>query len=189
MLFNNTQQQERDMAMNRARQQKWYKRWKALKRDGPEDLLHRNRFSYQYHSLLYVAPSVIKGAGSGVFALADFVKGDLLTEYTGRIVDTLNELSDLELDYTLEVLRNRRWIVGSPVLNVGDGFGSMVNSPKPFFKTNVRFVYNVRNHIVYLEANNNILKGSEIYVAYGVGYWRRKKLLSLSSNNKHAITL
>ncbi len=108
-------------------------------------------------------------------------KGDDTCIYSGSIVESLNGLSEEEIDYTYQI-RQGRWLVGSRYLNYGDGFRSKVNSGKPFIRPNAEFAVDGSrgDSIVYLRCTRLIRKGSEVYVAYGSGYWNRKRALALA---------
>ena len=119
---------------------------------------------------LFLGPSLIDGAGTGVFNGPRLKRnGSLVTDFSGlRFTDELAARHS-----------NSDSIFQAPVGNifvVGDkssSYGPWINDPLDADKTNCRLLYNTRNDTfeVYV-LESDIEPHSEIYIAYGADYWK-----------------
>jgi hypothetical protein len=148
-----------------------------------------------------IKESEIKEAGMGLFADRDFDKNDIITEYTGQVI---NDAAVCDLDN----INAFTYVAGMPPkLNI-DGFrrdvikelpdgtrgcGSMANDPRDHTRTNCA-TYNSdfaprnvpepsRTGIstpfrLWLLATKPIKRGEEIFFAYGAVYWEKHDKVS-----------
>lgn len=118
-----------------------------------------------------IGQSGIPGAGKGLFAEEDIKRGQTIVKVTGpRFTPKEVEESQWDNDYLLET---------------NDGTGDCIEVQGPArYANDARGLTNIpglvnnsqfcsdEDHSLYLAATRTILKGQEIFVNYGKGYWR-----------------
>jgi hypothetical protein len=118
------------------------------------------------HDGLRVTTSTVPRAGSGLFAARDFAAGEHLADYTG---DELVIRRDSDGGPYCLALTQRRAIDAAAT---NTGYGRWANDPRGSNGgPNAEFVLNPARGTGRLRATARILKGSEIFVSYGRGYW------------------
>jgi SET domain-containing protein len=121
-----------------------------------------------------VRPSLIPGAGLGLFARRDLAAGERLGGYDGALIDQ-RELESLrrrgEWQYVFILhecsfphVKERRWLDGRR----GSRFSRM--NYAPWQRQNVEFVNTCQAPYVAVQAIRNIREGEELYVDYGPRY-------------------
>lgn len=124
-------------------------------------------------------PSLLKQAGNGLFADQSFLKGQIITEYGGEIIDRKTALQRSACGRGSHI---RTLIMGMYAI---DGFkhpsaglpgGSFANDARDVQKQNAKYVIksSAQNPMprVFLQATRDIQRGEEVYVSYGKSYWR-----------------
>jgi hypothetical protein len=138
---------------------------------------------------LEVRTSQIKDAGNGLFATKKFNKGELITGYSGEVIDY--EEAERRVAANPDAFShmrtvNRRFslIDGYKVPKDGYYGGSFANDAQSTqfhnnAKFDVMFLNKIGEHFVVMRATENIEPDQEIFVDYGADYWKRVKALNL----------
>lgn len=116
--------------------------------------------------------SNIKDAGFGLFAKSTIKKGDLISEFTGELIDNnqveilsskrkMLYLIDWDENYTLDVEKSDCF---AKYANDAEGLKLIKN-----LKNNSKISW--YNNKLFLEAIKDIKQNEEIYVSYGKEYW------------------
>lgn len=116
--------------------------------------------------------SNIKDAGFGLFAKSTIKKGDLISEFTGELIDNnqveilsskrkMLYLIDWDENYTLDVEKSDCF---AKYANDAEGLKLIKN-----LKNNSKISW--YNNKLFLEATKDIKQNEEIYVSYGKEYW------------------
>jgi len=116
--------------------------------------------------------SKIKGAGKGIFAKSKIKKGELISQFTGELIENekveeLNNNNELlyliywDEKYTLNV-ENSNCL--AKYANDAEGVKKIKG-----VKNNSKISWH--NNKLFLEATKEIKTGEEIYVSYGKEYW------------------
>lgn len=116
--------------------------------------------------------SNIKDAGFGLFAKSTIKKGDLISEFTGELIDNnqveilsskrkMLYLIDWDENYTLDVEKSDCF---AKYANDAEGLKLVKN-----LKNNSKISW--YNNKLFLEATKDIKQNEEIYVSYGKEYW------------------
>ena len=118
-----------------------------------------------------VRPSLIRGAGDGLFAGVDFAAGAWLGEYRGRVLSLLQATQLADRDYLmggfgLNAHVDARFAMNAPARYVNDHFDKE--------RLNARFDKNKEKRTATLVATRAIRRGEEIYASYGESYWRSR---------------
>jgi len=119
---------------------------------------------------LKVKTSTIPQSGKGLFVTVDVPKGAIITEYTGRRVTWADVEDDADNPYLYHI-DDENVIDASNDLK---SFGRYANDAAGFtrvpgLKNNAEYE-EVENR-VFIKAKTHITAGSEVFVAYGKGYW------------------
>lgn len=131
--------------------------------------------------------SLVKGAGNGLFAGRAFAKGEMITEYPGKIISL--EDYDEESDYALMI--DGMVIVGPEEYEDPTAAGQFINDVACITELTcneiLRYITTVtlcNTYLVHIEgtgldkwlviAIKDIEEGEELYHHYGVGYWTSK---------------
>ena len=119
---------------------------------------------------LIVSTSNIPGAGRGLFAAMDFIKGDVITIYDGEHIDK-GEACRRKVKTHMASICSQCVIDGLKEPIHGRGGGSFVNDPQTRMMRNAEFRrvdegYKC-NYGVNLVAIRPIFSGDEIYASYG----------------------
>eukprot|EP00465_Bigelowiella_longifila_P009335 CAMPEP_0185260820 /NCGR_PEP_ID=MMETSP1359-20130426/9360_1 /TAXON_ID=552665 /ORGANISM="Bigelowiella longifila, Strain CCMP242" /LENGTH=129 /DNA_ID=CAMNT_0027847241 /DNA_START=70 /DNA_END=456 /DNA_ORIENTATION=- len=118
---------------------------------------------------LRVAPSLVSGAGMGLFAMVPFRKGSEICRYTG----TALSLADL----LLKRVTNTDYVMGLSLRVHIDAqhhpevLARYVNDIADAKKRNATFVKIPKEKMAKVVALRDIRPGEEIYASYGEGYW------------------
>jgi hypothetical protein len=136
-----------------------------------------------------IKPSTIKGAGNGLFADRDYKWGETVTMYTGKVYSEYSKVPNNNSDYVLQ--RGGFWIDGAKGFKTG--LGRYINDgTRNGKKPNVYFSYQSIGHEVPIkvltrsmakkkglstDGDYGLLKGQELFITYGAGYWRRVRQL------------
>lgn len=116
--------------------------------------------------------SNIKDAGFGLFAKSTIKKGNLISEFTGELIDNnqveilsskrkMLYLIDWDENYTLDVEKSDCF---AKYANDAEGLKLIKN-----LKNNSKISW--YNNKLFLEAIKDIKQNEEIYVSYGKEYW------------------
>lgn len=116
--------------------------------------------------------SNIKDAGFGLFAKSTIKKGNLISEFTGELIDNnqveilsskrkMLYLIDWDENYTLDVEKSDCF---AKYANDAEGLKLIKN-----LKNNSKISW--YNNKLFLEATKDIKQNEEIYVSYGKEYW------------------
>ena len=120
---------------------------------------------------VFVKKSTLPGVGKGLFTRRPIAKGERIIEYKGRITSyKAVQESGIVNPYIYYVNRNHV-IDAMPFPESAARHANDAEGPVtlPGCSNNAKFV--VINKRVFLEAITDIQPGSEIFVAYGKGYW------------------
>jgi len=109
-------------------------------------------------------PSSIPGAGTGLFATQNLQPGDVVVEYTGRIL-TLAQAKVLQDRTYLKAVTFNRHIDGGHEGSIGRFANDHIDETKH----NLRF--ETRDNRVYLVCTKAANAGEELFVSYGRGHW------------------
>lgn len=125
-----------------------------------------------------VRPSMIKGAGDGVFASRPFRKGERVGIYAGEIALESAKSDDADYLFQLEDVRHSETLVVDGA--VGGNWTGKINdgstrcNPK-WRRSRCNVVFSGFNSV---EATRNIRAGEELYVSYGASYWKQASATS-----------
>ncbi len=128
----------------------------------------------KYKVRAIVAKSQIPDAGEGLFAIEHIRRGEMIVPITGPRL-TAKEIEEFHSynDYLLEINDGT-----GDCINM-DGEARYANDANGISKiegiANNAGFYSADDHSMYMEATRDILKGEEIFVAYGFNYWREKR--------------
>lgn len=120
---------------------------------------------------VFVKKSTLPGVGKGLFTRRAIAKGQRIIEYKGRIT-TFKEIQESGIVNPYIYYVNRNHVIDAlpfpenAARHANDAEGPVT---LPGCSNNAKFT--VTNKRVFLEAIKDILPGSEIFVAYGKGYW------------------
>jgi SET domain-containing protein len=120
---------------------------------------------------LFVKPSLIPGAGKGLFTKKPIVKGSRIVEYKG-IRTTWKEVDDDNGKNGYIYYINRNLVINAkPLTKTLGRYANDANGLKKIkaLTNNARYV--VDEFKVYIEAAKDIPAGGEILVRYGKEYW------------------
>jgi SET domain-containing protein len=120
---------------------------------------------------LFVKPSLIPGAGKGLFTKKPIVKGSRIVEYKG-IRTTWKEVDDDNGKNGYIYYINRNLVIDAkPLTKTLGRYANDANGLKKIkaLTNNARYV--VDESKVYIEAATDIPAGGEILVRYGKEYW------------------
>ena len=120
---------------------------------------------------LSIRPSLIPGAGRGLFAVRDFKKNVKLTPYVGEML-TKRELesrygSESVAPYAL-LITNNKYIDSACVR----GVGAYANAALKEGEANARLSVNKPKAKAWLVSTRKIVCGEEIIIDYGESYWK-----------------
>lgn len=143
------------------------------------DSVKRQGISYVGNGV-EIKPSLIPGAGNGLFARVSFNEKDYITEYDGYYMDkdAAKALSPRHTTH-FRALDTFGVIDGfkDPKEAIGYGGASFANDTRSLDRTNSTFKQvwdgELNTHRVFLRATRRIEPGDEIYVSYGRDYWSR----------------
>eukprot|EP00466_Bigelowiella_natans_P011805 jgi/Bigna1/79440/fgenesh1_pg.62_\ len=116
---------------------------------------------------LYVKPSQIPNAGSGLYAKKNFVEGEVVCEYSGDVYNIFQFMSN-DSTYALEL---------SPFVYVDarhheEVLGRYINDHGDLAKINVVWEKHPWQGKAFVVASRDIQSGEELYVSYGSRYWK-----------------
>ena len=118
-------------------------------------------------NILTVKSSQIENAGNGLFTDSPIKKGNIIAEFTGKVltVSELEALTEEEQRYLIDIGNDL-------TLFCKDCFAAKANDANfgnSGFKTNSKI--EMPENKVYLTATKNIKAGAEIFCSYGKEYW------------------
>lgn len=127
---------------------------------------------WPFSQKLWVQASTLPSAGNGLFTKTDISKGEIITEYEGRLCTWKEVEDDADNGYIY-------YIDAGHVIDAAKStktFGRYANDAAGLHR-----VPGLRNNAIYLEENNRVFikatrkikAGSEIFVAYGRKYWKQ----------------
>jgi hypothetical protein len=119
---------------------------------------------------LFLGPSLIDGAGIGVFNGPRVKRsGSLVTDFTGPRYTDETEARQSNSDSIFQAPIGDIFVVGDE----SSSYGPWINDPLDAIKTNCRLIYNARNDTfeVYV-LDEDIEPYHEIYISYGADYWK-----------------
>ena len=144
--------------------------------------------------MIEIKESNIKGAGIGIFATEDIDKGNIITEYSGKIISTEEfdkqyKENDVEMNYYTIKYSDKVKIVGDMNSQDIKKCGQLLNdagtlkdpnkldidNAKEYIltakKTNCEFIKSILNDGLFIISTIDIKKGEELFVHYGYSYW------------------
>jgi uncharacterized protein len=123
---------------------------------------------------LYVAPSQIPNAGSGLYTVVDLFKDEIVSYFTGEL------LTDRQIKTRVDKNEDQYFIARLDG-NIMDSmktkcFAKYANDNKgsanSLFKNNTKIVADDNGEIC-LQATRKIKAGEEVYTSYGKEYWKK----------------
>lgn len=103
----------------------------------------------------------------GLFAARDFAKGELVTQYGGRILSE-NEMEGKDPSYFRVIGLDKRNGVIDGRYRFGDAFGRYINSPLKSKYPNCSWgKYNKQTRTFNIKTNKIVRKGEEFTIRYG----------------------
>eukprot|EP00397_Hematodinium_sp_SG-2012_P050175 GEMP01058189.1.p1 GENE.GEMP01058189.1~~GEMP01058189.1.p1 ORF type:complete len:172 (+),score=30.12 GEMP01058189.1:254-769(+) len=120
-----------------------------------------------------VRPSVIPGAGQGLFAERDFLAGEWICVYFGRPIPLrqILQMPASELDYVMGGFG----VFSIDARDEPDCIAKYINDGRNSHKANVKFIKLKRQRKAIVVAIADISNGSEFFADYGEGYWRKRE--------------
>lgn len=141
--------------------------------------------------MLYVSKSVIPNAGDGLFTTECIESGELIVEFTGRLVESedfvTNNISSIAFidGKFLDCYENDLASKANDIINIDNpkrNLSDIVNSHKPIYITynnlSVNAIIKMSGYKVWLEAIRDIEPDEEIFVHYGLKYWLSHDIMS-----------
>jgi hypothetical protein len=133
---------------------------------------------HQHRANARVGPSLIPGAGKGLFAKRDYAVGDLIGVYTGEVVsyDVIDNRygggNNTNAPYAVHTnIRSNRYPAGRAIDSAcRRGLMSLANSSNNRRDANARFAYH--RGVMRVRAARPINRGDEILIYYGAAYRR-----------------
>lgn len=130
--------------------------------------------------------SKITDAGKGLFAKKKIKKGDFICWYFGVLIEkdfVLNEYYDS--DYLLSNPHNELIIDAA---DPSSCYGRYINDSLGLKKNNAEFIFYDNTFSAGVIATKNIKKGEEIYLSYGMEFWKEERRYNaLSKRNREYI--
>ncbi|KEP61323.1 UNVERIFIED_CONTAM: histone lysine methyltransferase, SET, putative [Hammondia hammondi] len=127
--------------------------------------------SFYPASVLFVAPSLIPGAGQGLFTSQRLPRDSWLCEYLG----TRRSLRQILRE------QSRAYVMCAGTLNAHidarlhpEVLARYINDNAKKEKLNARFIKDKERSRVFVQALRDLEAGEEIYAFYGEGYWRNR---------------
>jgi hypothetical protein len=125
---------------------------------------------------LIIAPSLIPHAGLGCFADRDYQSGEVVCEYTGTVLSTVQMLRTRDWTYMMGLGKDRTgrrvWVDARVHLRVKARYINH-HFDASHWNLNLRYLADERKCV--LTANRLIRKGEELYFDYGAPYSHRLK--------------
>lgn len=130
--------------------------------------------------IVELKPSKIAGAGTGLFAKKRIQEGQFICWYFGVLVDTdMVENGYYDSDYLLKNPNKPDLIIDAE--DPLSCFGRYANDSLHLQKNNCYFEFYRDINSASLVATKNIKKGDEIYVSYGINFWREPRRYNMLS--------
>ena len=136
----------------------------------------------------YIKKSKLPGAGKGLFASEKIAKNQDICQYIGVHVPMyLVDLNYYDSDYLFQSPNETYAIDASDQFSC---YGRYANDSLSKMKINAKFSKVLGEDGAVLKSIRDIKKNEEIYVSYGVGYWRDEpdRLASLPQEEQDFIT-
>jgi len=129
---------------------------------------------------VYLAPSLLKHAGRGVFAKRNFKKNEILTFYDGFFVTKAQDLT-----YAIDTTTKDTFIIGYSQMDdwKNRGLAQLINDPICGHfsnkEVNVYFVQKKVCNTLVVRALRDISCDEELFVSYGYAYWNCRERYNL----------
>ncbi|MES2566301.1 MAG: SET domain-containing protein-lysine N-methyltransferase [Bacteroidota bacterium] len=126
---------------------------------------------------LFIKPSLILGAGKGLFTKVYIEKEDIVTEFTGEKISHTVSLARFLMRQSHSLVHlNATYCIDSCVDK--KCLATFINDAKgilrvPYLRNNVKLVST--NGRLFVIAIKNIKAGDELYLGYGKEYWQAMK--------------
>ena len=127
---------------------------------------------------LSVRPSLIEGAGRGLFATTAFRKNEIITWYDGERIDRKEAIRRKSMGKGTHLASASNYVVLDGLrtpAEMGRGAASFVNDARnSIFQNNAKlekYCPSIFEHVV-IRAKRDIAKGEEIFASYGNAYWQ-----------------
>ena len=114
-------------------------------------------------------PSLLAGAGNGLFALRDFAQGEEVADYFGEVLNLMQSIKRENRDYVMGGFGLNAYVDASAAV---DCSGRYINDNFNKERINARFDRDRRARRARVVALRRIAAGEEIYASYGEDYWR-----------------
>ena len=121
-------------------------------------------------------PSLIEGAGLGLFALREFRAGDVLLEYAGTVHRTRDALRERDKSYLMR-LGEQTYVDARSHPHI---MARYINDCRNAMLYNVRFDKRPAERRALVVATRRIVEGDELFVDYGRIYWASESPSRLS---------
>ena len=124
--------------------------------------------------MLYLRPSNIPKSGLGLFTDQEIKKGEDVVEYNG-IIRTWKECEKLHEEGKggyFFFINNRYCIDAYPTTTEMGRYANDARGHSRVEGIRNNSEYVIRNKKVYIVATRNLKPGMEIFVSYGVDYWK-----------------
>ena len=134
-----------------------------------------------------IKQSKIKNAGKGLFATTNFEKDEFICWYMGVLV---------EKDFVAHGYYDSDYLLGNPqhsdliidADDVNSCYGRYIKDSLALKKNNCEFKFYSNTTSGGVVASKNIKKGDELYISYGMEFWREdRRFNKLSKRNKDYI--
>ena len=133
-----------------------------------------------------IKKSKIKNSGKGLFATKNFNTGDFICWYMGVLI---------EKDFVVNGYYDSDYLLANPnselIIDASDEkscYGRYINDSLALKKNNCDYDFYSNTTSAGVIASKNIKKGDELYISYGMDYWREDRRFNLLSNkNKNYI--
>lgn len=125
-----------------------------------------------------IKQSKIKNAGRGLFATKNFAKGEFICWYFGCLIEKdFVENGYYDSDYLLHNPHHSDLIIDAE--DEKSCYGRYINDSLGLKKNNCEFNFYTDTTSVGIIATKNIKNGDEIYISYGIDFWREDRRYNL----------
>jgi uncharacterized protein len=125
-------------------------------------------------SYLYIAPSQLPNAGSGLYTVTNMYKEEIISLYKGKILtpEQVNKIAEKNEDQYFIAMLDGTIMDSMHVKCFAKYANDAEGFPNARFKNNSKIAITDNNEVC-LVATRNIKAGEEIFCAYGRRYWKK----------------
>lgn len=121
---------------------------------------------------LWVKASTLPGAGYGLFTKTDIAKGEIITQYQGRLCTWQEVENDADNGYIYFIDELHVIDAAKTFASFGRYANDAAGLQRVAGKRN-NSVYHEDGNSVFIKATRKISAGNEVFVAYGAKYWKQ----------------